>query len=266
MAIVQIPLNKEFMPFGNVLPYEIQKKILDERMNILEKERKEMIMSLTDDELMKELEKRVKTKKRKNMEFGVLFKTRDNYIQIQCHDIPDIVEWIENQFDFHYGNEYDVDNDDVDDDISSDIIDDDLDEDVDDVNSSGIDDDDTDSEGDNDSESESDDVSESESENSQGELFSTTVFGPDPAYVNLRNIAYNSWRNFDDITKTLIAADIFENIGKPDKLMLSNRVGEYTDEEIKGVNCIQYIMKCFRSKRYTIENEQLMIHEDIEAN
>ena len=41
------------------------KKILDERMNILEKERKEMIMSLTDDELMKELEKRVKTKKRK---------------------------------------------------------------------------------------------------------------------------------------------------------------------------------------------------------
>ena len=117
-----------------------------------------------------------------------------------------------------------------------------------------------------DSESESDDDSESESENSQGELFSTTVFGPDPAYVNLRNTAYNSWRNFDDITKTLIAADIFENIEKPDKLLLSNRLGEYTDEEIKGVNCIQYIMKCFRSERYTIENEQLTIHEDIEAN
>ena len=247
MAIVQIPLNKEFMPFGNVLPYEIQKKILNERMNILEKERIEMIASLTDDELMKELEKRVKKKKRKNMEFGVMFKTRDNYIQIQCHDIPDIVEWIENQFEFHYGNEYDdVDNDD---DNSSGIGDDDMDEDVDD-----------------DSESESDDDSESESENSQGELFSTTVFGPDPAYVNLRNTAYNSWRNFDDITKTLIAADIFENIEKPDKLLLSNRLGEYTDEEIKGVNCIQYIMKCFRSERYTIENEQLTIHEDIEAN
>ena len=262
MAIVQIPLNKEFMPFGNVLPYEIQKKILDERMNILEKERKEMITSLTDDELMKELEKRVKKKKRKNMEFGVMFKTRDNYIQIQSHDIPDIVEWIENQFEFHYGNEYDDvvndDNDvDNDDDNSSGIGDDDMDEDVDDdVND--IDDDD--------SESESDDDSESESENSQGELFSTTVFGPDPAYVNLRNTSYNAWRNFDDITKTLIAADIFENIGKPDKLMLTNRLGEYTDEEIKGVNCIQYIMKCFRSERYTIENEQLTIHEDIEAN
>ena len=259
MAIVEIPLKKEFMPFGNVLPYEIQKKIIDERMNILEKERKEMIMSLTDDELMKELEKRVKTKKRKNMEFGVMFKTRDNYIQIQCHDIPDIVEWIENQFDFHYGNEYDdVVNDDNDDDNSSGIGDDDMDEDVDDDNSSDI--------GDDDSESESDDDSESESENSQGELFSTTVFGPDPAYVNLRNTAYNSWRNFDVITKTLIAADIFENIEKPDKLLLSNRLGEYTDEEIKGVNCIQYIMKCFRSERYTIENEQLTIHEDIEAN
>ena len=251
MAIVQIPLNKEFMPFGNVLPYEIQKKILNERMNILKKERIEMIASLTDDELMKELEKRVKKKRRKNMEFGVMFKTRDNYIQIQCHDIPDIVEWIENQFEFHYGNEYD----DVDNDVDND-----------DDNSSGIGDDDMDEDVDDDSESESDDDSESESENSQGELFSTTVFGPDPAYVNLRNRAYNSWRNFDDITKTLIAADIFENIEKPDKLLLSNRLGEYTDEEIKGVNCIQYIMKCFRSERYTIENEQLTIHEDIEAN
>ena len=59
MAIVEIPLKKEFMPFGNVLPYEIQKKIIDERMNILEKERKEMIISLTDEELM--LEKKRKT-------------------------------------------------------------------------------------------------------------------------------------------------------------------------------------------------------------
>lgn len=267
MAIVQIPLNKEFMPFGNVLPYEIQKKILDERIKILEKERKEMIMSLTDEEIMLEVKKRYKTKKKKNLEFGVMFKTRDNYIQIQCHDIIDIVEWIENQFEFHYGTQdeddadVDADDNDDDDDNSSGIGDDDMDDD----NEDDIDDDiDVDVDDDVDDDIESD--SESEGEDSHGELFSTTVFGPDPAYVNLRDLAYNAWRNFDDITKSLIAADIFENIGKPDKLILSNRVGEYTDEEIKGVNCIQYIMKCFRSERYTIENEQLKIHENIVAN
>ena len=89
MAIVEIPLKKEFMPFGNVLPYEIQKKIIDKRMNILQKERKEMIMSLTDEELMLEVKNRYKTKKKKNLEFGVMFKTRDNYLQIQCqHALP----------------------------------------------------------------------------------------------------------------------------------------------------------------------------------
>ena len=33
MSIVQIPLKKEFMPFGNILPYEIQRKILNEHEN-----------------------------------------------------------------------------------------------------------------------------------------------------------------------------------------------------------------------------------------
>ena len=74
MSIVQIPLKKEFMPFGNVLPYEIQKKILNERIKILEKERKEMIKSLTDEELMTEAAKRNEVKKRKNLPFGYMFK------------------------------------------------------------------------------------------------------------------------------------------------------------------------------------------------
>ena len=229
-----------------------------------------MIMSLTDEELMLEVKNRYKTKKKKNLEFGVMFKTRDNYLQIQCHDIIDIVEWIENQFEFHYGTQDEDDDEDVvvdadvdEDDNSSGIGDDDMDDDIDDDNEDHIVDD-MDDDIDDDVESDSD----SESEDSQGELFSTNVFGPDPAYVNLRDLSYNAWRNFDDITKSLIASDIFENIEKPDKLISCNRnnIGVYTDEEVKGVNCIQYIMKCFRSERYTIENEQLKIHEHIVAN
>ena len=67
-----------------------------------------------------------------------MFKTRDNYLQIQCHDIIDIVEWIENQFEFHYGNQDDdvvVDADadvDEDDNTGDDDMDEDMDDDIDD--------------------------------------------------------------------------------------------------------------------------------------
>ena len=52
MFIMKIPLRKHFMPFGNVLPYEIQEKILDERNKILEKEINHVIKSLSIIELM----------------------------------------------------------------------------------------------------------------------------------------------------------------------------------------------------------------------
>ena len=59
MFIMKIPLRKHFMPFGNVLPYEIQEKILDERNKILEKERNNVIKSLSIIELMNELDRKI---------------------------------------------------------------------------------------------------------------------------------------------------------------------------------------------------------------
>ena len=47
--------------------------------------------------------------------------------------------------------------------------------------------------------------------------------------------------------------------------MSKNNIRELLDEEVKGINCIQYIMKCFRSERYKIENEELVINEQIKA-
>lgn len=271
MSIVQIPLKKEFMPFGNVLPYEIQRKILNERMKILEKERKEMITSLTDEELMTEAAKRNEVKKRKNMPFGLMFKTRNHFVQVQCHDIIDIVEWIENQFEHLYSadsdDEDDVESDDNSSGIGEEVEDQENDneesEEEGDVESQDqeTDDDETD-----DQESDEDEESEEE-EDLECELFSTAVFGPDPAYCDLRDIAYNAWRNFDDVTKSIVAADLFENFENPYKLILcqKNNIRELLDEEVKGISCIQYIMKCFRSERYKIENEKLVINEDIKA-
>tara|TARA_B100000073_G_scaffold334380_1_gene326870 strand:- start:121 stop:924 length:804 start_codon:yes stop_codon:yes gene_type:complete len=266
MSIVQIPLKKEFMPFGNILPYEIQRKILNERMKILEKERKEMITSLTDEELMTEAAKRNQVKKRKNMPFGLMFKTRNHFVQVQCHDIIDIVEWIESQFEHLYS----VDSDDEDDvesvDNSSGIGEDD--EDQEDEESDGDESDEEQESDDEENDDESDEDEESEEdEDPECELFSTAVFGPDPAYCDLRDLAYNAWRNFDDVTKSIVAADLFENFENPYKLILcqKNNIRELLDEEVKGINCIQYIMKCFRSERYKMENEKLVINEDIKA-
>ena len=55
MEIVQIPLNKHFMPFGNVFPYEIQHLIFEFRNKILEKEREAIIRSLSKEEHIKGL-------------------------------------------------------------------------------------------------------------------------------------------------------------------------------------------------------------------
>ena len=59
MFIMKIPLRNLFMPFGNVLPYEIQEKILDERNKLLEKERNNVIKSLSIIELMNELDRKI---------------------------------------------------------------------------------------------------------------------------------------------------------------------------------------------------------------
>ena len=236
MSIVQIPLKKEFMPFGNILPYEIQRKILNERMKILEKERKEMIKSLTDEELMTEAAKRNEVKKRKNMPFGLMFKTRNHFVQVQCHDIIDIVEWIETQFEHLYSP--DIDDDDIESDDNSsgigedDIIDEEQENDDEesheeqedeDIENDSEDDSDDDSDDDSEDYSEDDDQ-ESEEEDLECELFSTAVFGPDPAYCDLRDIAYNAWRNFDDVTKSIVAADLFENFENPYKLILCQKI------------------------------------------
>lgn len=55
MAVVSFPLNKHFMPFGNILPYEIQDLILDFRGEILYQERDALIRSLSEEEIMKAL-------------------------------------------------------------------------------------------------------------------------------------------------------------------------------------------------------------------
>lgn len=268
MSIVQIPLKKEFMPFGNILPYEIQRKILNERMKILEKERKEMIKSLTDEELMTEAAKRNEVKKRKNLPFGYMFKTRNHFVQVQCHDIIDIVEWIENQFEHLYSadsdDEDDVESDDNSSGIGEEVEDQESDEEQESEDQESVEEQESDDE---ESDDESDEDEESEEEDLECELFSTAVFGPDPAYCDLRDLAYNAWRNFDDVTKSIVAADLFENFENPYKLILcqKNNIRELLDEEVKGINCIQYIMKCFRSERYKIENEQLVINENIKA-
>ena len=52
-------LNPAYLPFGNKLPIELQEKIILERDNIIEKERKDVIDTLTIDELFFELDKKM---------------------------------------------------------------------------------------------------------------------------------------------------------------------------------------------------------------
>ena len=74
--------NPEFLPFGNILPIELQEKILNEREEIIERERKEVISSLTIDELLKELDNKLGSQLDINDKKYIPFKCNNNVLCI----------------------------------------------------------------------------------------------------------------------------------------------------------------------------------------
>lgn len=97
MFIMKIPLRKHFMPFGNVLPYEIQEKILDERNKLLEKERNNVIKSLSIIELMNELDRKIEkyAPEQQIGDNGYNVKSIDKLYCITGYDIHSIIETID---------------------------------------------------------------------------------------------------------------------------------------------------------------------------
>lgn len=97
MFIMKIPLKKHYMPFGNVLPEEIQEKILDERSKILEKERNDIIKSLSIVELMNELDRKVEkyAPEQQIGDCGYNVKGSHRLYNITGYDIHNIIEAID---------------------------------------------------------------------------------------------------------------------------------------------------------------------------
>ena len=89
-------LNPAFLPFGNVLPIELQEKILDERENIIEAERQKVIESLSIDELYFELDKKMHLYMPMEIENSqsITFKGPFNIIVMKCYSIHDTVDAI----------------------------------------------------------------------------------------------------------------------------------------------------------------------------
>ena len=87
--------NPEFLPFGNILPIELQEKILNKREEIIERERKEVISSLTIDELLKELDNKLGSQLDINDKKCLPFKCNNNVLCILKYNVLDIVESIE---------------------------------------------------------------------------------------------------------------------------------------------------------------------------
>ena len=85
------------MPFGNVLPYEIQEKILDERNKLLEKERNNVIKSLSIIELMNELDRKIEkyAPEQQIGDNGYNVKSIDKLYCITGYDIHSIIETID---------------------------------------------------------------------------------------------------------------------------------------------------------------------------
>ena len=89
-------LNPAFLPFGNVLPIELQEKIMDERNNIIEEERRKIIESLSIDELYFELDKKMHLYMPIEIENSqsITFKGPFNIIVTKCYNIHDTVDAI----------------------------------------------------------------------------------------------------------------------------------------------------------------------------
>lgn len=97
MAFTPIPLVKHYMPFGNVLPYELQEMIMYERIKILTKERQEIIESLSITELMTELDKKVEKYVPEQQIGNCGYNVKGNYMlyNIVGYDIHSIIEAID---------------------------------------------------------------------------------------------------------------------------------------------------------------------------
>ena len=87
--------NKVFLPFGNLLPVELQEKILYEREIIIQKERDAIIKSLSIDELLKALDKKINNMAEYNDVNCISFKGNNNVMCILKFDVLDIVDSIE---------------------------------------------------------------------------------------------------------------------------------------------------------------------------
>ena len=97
MAFTPIPLKKHYMPFGNVLPYELQEVILEERRKKINEDRQAVIDSLSITELMAELDKKVEKYAPEQQIGDCGYNVKGNYMlyNITGYDIHSIIEAID---------------------------------------------------------------------------------------------------------------------------------------------------------------------------
>lgn len=100
---VPITLNRNYMPFGNVLPYEIQELIIEYRYNIIMKERQEFINCLTISELIRGLDIKIEQNVPHEQigDRGYNVKGSSRLYNITGYNVDDIIESIDLGINIH---------------------------------------------------------------------------------------------------------------------------------------------------------------------